>query len=73
MASILYRLTPEEGLNACTLNSAYAMGISDITGSITKGKLANLIITDPMDGLAFMPYYYGINKVSQMIIKGKLQ
>lgn len=73
MASILYRLTPEEGLNACTLNSAYAMGISDITGSITKGKLANLIITDPMDSLAFMPYYYGINKVDQMIIKGKIQ
>lgn len=73
MASILYRLTPEEGLNACTLNSAYAMGISDIAGSITKGKLANLIITDPMDNLAFMPYYYGINKVSQMIIKGKIQ
>ncbi|MBZ0242322.1 MAG: imidazolonepropionase [Bacteroidales bacterium] len=73
MASILYRLTPEEGLNACTLNSAYAMGISDIAGSITKGKLANLIITNPMDSLAYMPYYYGVNKVNQMIIKGKLQ
>lgn len=73
MASILYRLTPEEGLNACTLNSAYAMGISDIAGSITKGKLANLIITNPMEGLAYMPYYYGVNKVNQMIIKGKLQ
>ena len=73
MASILYRLTPEEGLNACTLNSAYAMGISDIVGSITKGKFANLIITNPMDSLAYMPYYYGINKVDQMIIKGKLQ
>ena len=73
MASILYRLTPEEGLNACTLNSAYAMGISDIAGSITKGKLANLIITNPMDNLAYMPYYYGVNKVNQMIIKGKLQ
>jgi len=73
MASILYRLTPEEGLNACTLNSAYAMGISDIAGSITKGKLANLIITNPMDSLAYMPYYYGANKVNQMIIKGKLQ
>jgi len=73
MASILYRLTPEEGLNACTLNSAYAMGISDIAGSITKGKLANLIITNPMESLAYMPYYYGVNKVNQMIIKGKLQ
>lgn len=73
MASILYRLTPEEGFNACTLNSAYAMGISDIAGSVTKGKLANLIITNPMDNLAYMPYYYGANKVNQMIIKGKLQ
>ena len=48
MACIRYRLTPEEALNATTLNTAYAMGVSDEVGSITKGKLANLIVTQPM-------------------------
>lgn len=71
MASILYRLTPEEGLNACTINGAYAMNLSEETGSISIGKQANLILTKPMDNLAYMPYYYGINKVEKTIIKGK--
>ncbi len=71
MACIRYRLTPEEALNATTLNTAYAMGVSDEVGSITKGKLANLIITQPMTQLEFMPYYYGANKVAKMILNGK--
>jgi len=71
MACIRYRLTPEEALNATTLNTAYAMGVSDEVGSITKGKLANLIITQPMTQLEFMPYYYGANKVARMILNGK--
>ena len=71
MACIRYRLTPEEALNATTLNTAYAMGVSDELGSITKGKLANLIVTQPMTQLEFMPYYYGANKVAKMILNGK--
>ena len=71
MACIRYRLTPEEALNATTLNTAYAMGVSDQVGSITKGKLANLIITQPMTQLEFMPYYYGANKVAKVILNGK--
>ena len=71
MACIRYRLTPEEALNATTLNTAYAMGVSDEVGSITKGKLANLIITQPMTQLEFMPYYYGANKVAKIILNGK--
>ena len=71
MACIRYRLTPEEALNATTLNTAYAMGVSDEVGSITKGKLANLIITQPMTQLEFMPYYYGANKVAKMVLNGK--
>ena len=71
MACIRYRLTPEEALNATTLNTAYAMGVSDEVGSITKGKLANLIITQPMTQLEFLPYYYGANKVAKMILNGK--
>ena len=71
MACIRYRLTPEEALNATTLNTAYAMGVSDEVGSISKGKLANLIITQPMTQLEFMPYYYGANKVAKMVLNGK--
>ena len=72
MASIRYRLTPEEGLNATTLNTAYAMGVSDELGSITCGKIANLIITQPMTQLEYMPYYYGANKVARVILNGKM-
>ena len=71
MACIRYKLTPEEALNATTLNTAYAMGVSDEVGSITKGKLANLIITQPMTQLEFMPYYYGANKVAKMVLNGR--
>ncbi len=71
MACIRYRLTPEEALNATTLNTAYAMGVSDELGSITRGKVANLIVTQPMTQLEFMPYYYGANKVAKMMLNGK--
>ena len=71
MACIRYRLTPEEALNATTLNTAYAMDVSHELGSITRGKIANLIITEPMTRLEFMPYYYGANKVAKMILNGK--
>lgn len=72
LASIRYRLTPEEGLNATTLNTAYAMGVSDQLGSITRGKIANLIVTEPMTQLEYMPYYFGVNKVAKMILNGKI-
>ena len=71
MACIRYRLTPEEALNATTLNTAYAMGVSDQLGSISKGKTANLIVTEPMPRFEFLPYYYGTNKVAKMILNGK--
>ncbi len=73
MASILYRLTPEEGLNATTINGAYAMGVSEELGSIAKGKIANLLITKPVPNLAYLPYYYGTNKVDKVILNGKIQ
>ncbi len=72
-ACIRYKMTPEEALNATTLNTAYAMGVSEELGSITKGKIANVIITKPMTQLEFMPYYYGTNKVEKVIIKGKIR
>ena len=71
-ACIRYRMTPEEALNATTLNTAYAMDVSRELGCITKGKIANVMITKPMTQLEFMPYYYGANKVQTMILKGKV-
>ena len=73
MASILYRLTPEEAINAVTINSAYAMGVSDELGSIAVGKKANLFITKEIPNIEFMPYYYGNNKVETVILNGAVQ
>lgn len=73
MASILYKLTPAEAINATTLNSAYAMGVSQNLGSISKGKKANLFITREMPSMEFMPYYYGSNKVDKVILNGELK
>ncbi|MCF8307751.1 MAG: imidazolonepropionase [Bacteroidales bacterium] len=73
MASILFKLTPREAINATTLNSAYAMDVSQNLGSISKGKTANLFITREMPGMEFMPYYYGSNKVDKTILNGELK
>jgi len=72
MASILYRLTPEEAINACTINGAYAMGISEEMGSIAIGKTANIFITKEIPTIEFMPYAYGSNKVETTILNGEI-
>ena len=71
LGCIQMRLTPVQALNACTLNSAYAMGISDIVGSIEKGKMANLIITLPVPSLNWIPYCYQSPFINKVILKGK--
>ncbi len=72
MGCIMYRMTPEEAINATTLNTAYAMGVNDELGSITIGKKANVYITKPIPGIEFMPYAYGSNKVDTVILNGKI-
>jgi imidazolonepropionase len=72
MASIAYRLLPEEALYATTLNTAYAMGISDKLGSIARGKIANIFITKVIPGIEFMPYAFGSNKVETVILNGEV-
>ena len=67
------RMLPYEVLNAVTQNGAYAMGVDDILGSITPGKLANLVITVPMPDFAFMPYSYGSSQIRKVIINGEIQ
>jgi len=72
MASILYRLTPEEAINACSINGAYAMGLSEEMGSIEEGKTANIFITKEIPTIEFMPYAYGSNKVETTILNGQI-
>jgi imidazolonepropionase len=70
IACIQYGLTPEQTINASTLNGAYAMGISENYGSITIGKKANFIITKEIPSLAYMPYAFGSNLIEQVYING---
>ena len=71
-ACIKMKLTSEEAINAATINGAYAMGISDKVGSITKGKIANLIITKDINSINEIPYSFGSGKISEVILAGKI-
>jgi len=73
LGCIRYNMTPEEVINATTLNSAYAMGISDCMGSISKGKIANLFITSDASGIASLPYHFGSDLIETVIINGEVQ
>ena len=72
MGCIRMRLTPVQALNACTINAAYAMGVSDQVGSITRGKRANLIITQPMHSLTMIPYHYTSPFIRYHLLSGCL-
>ena len=72
MGCIRMRLTPVQALNACTINAAYAMGVSDQVGSITRGKRANLIITQPMHALTMIPYHYTSPFIRYHLLSGCL-
>ncbi|MEM0542949.1 imidazolonepropionase [Flavobacterium sp. j3] len=71
-ACIKMKMTPEEAINAATINGAYAMGISETHGSITVGKKANLIITKPLHSYYELPYSFGSNLIEQIILDGKI-
>jgi len=70
-ACIKMKMTPEEAINAATLNGAYAMGISDTHGSIAKGKKANIIITKPINSYNVLPYSFGSNNIDKVVINGQ--
>jgi len=71
-ACIKMKMTPEEAINAATINGAYAMGISESHGSITVGKKANLMITKPISSYYQIPYSFGSNLIEDVIIDGKI-
>jgi imidazolonepropionase len=71
-ACIKMKMTPEEAINAATINGAFAMGIVDTHGSITIGKKANLIITKPIHSFYELPYSFGSNLIDFVLIEGKI-
>ncbi|MDR1113197.1 MAG: imidazolonepropionase [Bacteroidales bacterium] len=71
MGCIKYKMLPEEALNAVTINTAYALDLSDRLGSIAKGKIANFFITKPVSTIEFMPYAFGSNKVERVVLNGQ--
>jgi imidazolonepropionase len=73
LSCIQMKMTPEEAINAVTLNGAFAMEIQDELGSITIGKKANVIITKKMPSLSYLPYSFGENLIDKVMIKGVFQ
>lgn len=71
-ACVNYKMLPEEAIHAATINSAYAMGVSDIAGSISRGKIANLYITKEIPTYEFMPYAYGSDLIDMIILRGEI-
>ncbi len=72
LGTIKLRMLPEEVIHATTINGAYAMGVNDEMGSITKGKKANVYITKKIPGYEFMPYAYSSHLIDKVILNGKL-
>ncbi len=72
LACIKMKLTPEEAINAATINTAAALELLRTHGTLTVGKVANVIITQPIPSIAFLPYAFGTNTVETMILNGRL-
>lgn len=72
LACTQMNMTPEEAINACTLNGAAALQLQENIGSICVGKKANFFITKPISSIAFLPYFFGENCIEQVIINGNV-
>ena len=72
LACMRMKMTPAEAINAATINGAYAMGLEATHGSITKGKKASLIISNPLEDFSHIPYDFGQSPIDQVILNGRL-
>jgi imidazolonepropionase len=72
LACIMWKMLPEEAINAVTINSAYAIGLSETHGSIARGKVGNVFITKEIPSYEFMPYAFGSDLISTVILRGKV-
>lgn len=73
LACVKYKMNPNECIHASTINGAYAMKLDRELGTITRGKLANLIVTKPMEDISFLHYSFGSQMIDKLIVKGKIQ
>ncbi|MFC4690814.1 imidazolonepropionase [Dokdonia genika] len=71
-ACINLKMTPAEAIVAATINGAFAMDVAKETGSITKGKKANLIITKPLPSYNAIPYHFGQHQIDKVIVNGEV-
>ncbi|MEJ7646611.1 MAG: imidazolonepropionase [Chryseolinea sp.] len=72
LACIKMKMTPEEAINACTINTACALELQHTHGSITRGKVANVFITKPIPSFGYLPYAFGSSLVQTVILNGKI-
>ena len=72
LSCIRMKITPEEAINASTINTAYALELQKTHGTITKGKVANVFITKEIPSIAFLPYAFGSTLIDRVILNGKL-
>jgi len=70
LACVKLKMTPEEAINAATMNAAYALNLSEKIGSITRGKLANFMITKSIKSYNFLPYNFGSNSIERIYLNG---
>jgi imidazolonepropionase len=66
-------MTPDEAIHAATINSAYAMGVSETHGSIAAGKVANIFITQELPDYSSIPYSFARNLIETVILNGEIQ
>ena len=71
LACVKMKMTPEEAINAATINAAHALNLSDKIGSISKGKMANFIITKPIKSYSSIPYAFADNCIEEVYLAGK--
>jgi imidazolonepropionase len=71
LSCIQMKMLPEEAINAATINGAFAMEVHNEVGSIMVGKKANLIVTQPIPSLAYIPYSFGTNLIDKVMINGQ--
>ncbi|KKL65551.1 hypothetical protein LCGC14_2153860, partial [marine sediment metagenome] len=71
IACLEMKMSPEQSLNASTINGAYAIGMADEVGSLEAGKIADIIMFD-IPSYDYIPYHFGVNNVEKVIKRGKL-
>ncbi|AGY52969.1 Imidazolonepropionase [Bacteroidales bacterium CF] len=72
LGALKMKMTPNELINATTINGAYAMGLEETHGTIAVGKKANFLITAPIPSIEFIPYAYTSSWIDKIYLNGRL-